>query len=97
MTKTIQFLDSIDRAPAFGPAAMAYDQAVDALEAAPELCDALLRRDASCLAGLLSCRPRMVVAFCTPHSEEAPRRSPEREDEGDAEVPDRVDRSPAGE
>ena len=97
MPQTIQFLDSIGRAPAFGPAAMAYDQAVDALDAAPELRDAVLRRDASGLAGLLGGRPRMVCAICTPDSEEVPRRSPEREDEGDAEVPDREDRSPAGE
>lgn len=96
MSQTLQFLDSLGRSPAFGPAAAAYDQAVDALDAAPALRDALRRRDATDLAGLLGGRPRMVCAICTPDSEE-PLRSPEREDEGDTEVPDREDRSPAGE
>lgn len=97
MMQAIQFLDSVGRAPALGAAAVAYDQAVDALDAGPDLRDALLRRDAAGLSGLLGGRPRMVCAICTPDSEEAPLRSPDREDEGESDIPDREEPSPAGE
>ncbi|GGK04189.1 hypothetical protein [Luteimonas terricola] len=98
MTQAIQFLDAIGRSPALHGAPAAYNQAVDSLDAVPELRDALLRRDAAGLAGLLGARPRMVCAICTPDSDDVPLRSPDREDEGEGkEDPDREDRSPAGE
>lgn len=97
MTQAIQFLDTIGRSPAILGHAAAYREAVDALDAGPEVRDALLRRDAAGLAGLLDARPRMLCVICTPDSEEVPQRSPEREDEGGKETPDREDRSPAGE
>lgn len=98
MMQAIQFLDAIGRSPALHGVAAGYDQSVDALDAAPALRDALLRRDAAALAGLLGGRPRMVCAICTPDSDDVPLRSPDREDDGDGkDVPDREDRSPAGE
>ncbi|MGY1457832.1 MULTISPECIES: hypothetical protein [unclassified Luteimonas] len=98
MTQTIQFLDAIGRAPAILGSTAAYQAAVESLDATPALRDALLRRDAMGLGDLLGGRPRMVCAICTPDSEEVPLRSPDREGDGDErDVPDREDRSPAGE
>lgn len=81
MTLALQLLDTLGRAPALGTTDGAYDQAVAALDLEPALRDALLRRDQAGLAALLGARSRMVFAICTPDNEEAPERSPDREED----------------
>ena len=78
MSNVIRFLETLGREPAATPEA--YARAVQALDVAPQIRDALLRRDRAALDALLGARHNVMIIL-VPAEDDEPADEPKQDDD----------------
>ena len=79
MSNVIRFLETLGREPAATPEA--YARAVQALDVAPEIRDALLGKDRAALDALLGARHNVMIILVPAEDDEPAEEEPKDDDE----------------